>query len=114
MNKYIYWINKDVAKYALHFGINRNKKFIRYHKKPKHEDKLVFLKKELQDYFRWTDRELNKNWAVIEILLSNKDFCRQLDKLFGFDVKQCKLLGLKDRKPNIQPLPKNVMTLEGF
>ena|SRR3990167_5601708 len=104
VNKYIKYIDKKIAVYALHFKINKQKQFIRTIKKPDEEDKLEFLKIEIQNHYKWTDKELIKNWKVIEMFLKDKEYVKELDRSFAFTEEQCKLLDIPYIKPTIEKL----------
>ena len=116
MNKHIYWIDPRIVPYALHFGINKSKKFIQYVRKPKDDETLDFLKTVLQERYQWTDKELRKNWGVITMLMQDKEFLKSMDKMYGFNEKQCKELGIEYTKPIFEkkPKPKNMGGLSRF
>ena len=90
--------------YALHFGLHKQKRFIRYVKKEKEDEKLDFLKQNLQEYYDWSDKELKQNWFVVEMFLKDKKYVEDLDKMFGFNEKECKILGIVYDKPKMKKL----------
>ena len=107
LNKYYYYMPKNLILYALYFKIHKQKTFIRYLKQNKEEeDKLLFLKKELQEYYDWSDRELKQNWELVEMLIKDKNNLIELDKKFGFSEEECKVLNIPYNKPKLEKLEK--------
>ena len=102
LNKYLFWLDSDILKYALHFGINKNKRYIRYLKIEKKEDEYEWLKSYIQEMYDWSDRELKLNWSIIKILLNNENFKKELKKRFGFGQSECLMLGIDYKQPEFK------------
>lgn|SRR3990167_4274699 len=104
LNKHIFRMNKRVALYALHFGVNKQKRFIKGYKAQ--DDEWEWLHPHLQSAYGWSDKEIQKNWIVIAELLKDKDYCRQLDSKVAFNPTECKLLGIEYIKPVFKEIKK--------
>ncbi|MEK6883853.1 MAG: hypothetical protein AABY22_29760 [Nanoarchaeota archaeon] len=105
LNKYFYYMPKKTILYALYFKLHKQKTFIRYLKQnQEEEDRLLFLKKELQEYYDWSDKELKQNWELVEMLIKDKNNLIDLDRKFGFSEEECKVLNIPYNKPKLVKL----------
>mgnify|MGYP001566811224 CR=1 FL=1 len=95
LNKFLWWLDRDIMLYALHFGINKNKRYIHYLKKETIEDEFEWLKPYIQDLYDWSERELKINWEVIKLLLQDKNFKIKIDRQFGFTKEECEKLNIE-------------------
>lgn len=102
LNKHFFWMDKEIMKYAFHFGVNKNKKWIKNLKKEQIEDEYEWLKPYIQELYGWTDREIELNWQNVKLLLEWKDYKIMLDKKYGFDKKQCNLLKIDYIEPDFK------------
>ena len=102
LNKYLFWMDRDILKYALHFGVNKNKRYIRYLKVQEPEDEFEWLKPYIQQMYDWSDRELKLEWPIVRLLLQDIEFKKQLDTMFGFTKEECKKLGIEYIEPQFK------------
>jgi hypothetical protein len=95
VNKYIFFIDNQIALGMLYIGLRDKNTFIKYPKARKElEDKSFELKKQLaQRYYSWSEQEFSRNIKIFEYICW-EDVARAL----GCDKKERKLLGLKEIK----------------
>ena len=102
LNKYLFWLDRDILKYALHFGVHKNKRYIKYLKIEKQEDEFEWFKPYIQEMYDWSDRELKLNWDLVKILLQDIKFKQELDNKFGFTKEECNKLGVEYKEPEFK------------
>jgi hypothetical protein len=73
-------------------------------------EKEILLKEKIKLFYKWSNSEYEKNKIVIEFIDINK-----LNKIIGFDKKECKILGVKyeEKKYKFTDKPRTT-GLEGF
>ncbi len=104
LNKYAFWMDKDVYKYALHFGINKSKRFISTLKKLADKDeKTKLIKSCMQRYYKWSDREVEIHSDMIELIVDEEQL-NEWNKMYGLNKKECKVLGLEYKEPKLKKL----------
>jgi len=99
LNKYLFWLDRNILKYALYFGLNKNKRYIKYLKITEKEDEYEWLKSYIQELYDWSDKELKLNWNVVKILLQDINFKQELDNKFGFTKEECIKLNIEYKEP---------------
>lgn len=96
VNKYLFYLDANIAKSLLYSGLRDKNPYIKYPKASKEKDDKVYeLKKNLaKKYYSWSEQEFNRN-------ISNLPYIDWLEVLvaLGSEPKEYKMLGLKFDKP---------------
>ena len=113
VNKYMFWVDKEIVKGLLYLGLQDKNPFQKYPKATKQpEDKKAQLQQELAcQYFGWGPTEYAKNLSVVQYI----DW-QVVTRALGCDRKQCKLLGVPEPKfvKKAAPPAKNAPSLFDF
>jgi hypothetical protein len=114
VNKYMFWVDKEIVKGLLYLGLQDHNPFQKYPKATKQpEDKKATLMQELAcKFYGWGPSEYAKNASVMQYV----DWA-EVAKSLGCDRKQCKLLGVPEPKfvkPKVVPPAKKAATLFDF
>ena len=91
INRYFYYVDKKVLSRMLTLNITKHIRFIKTLPK-KQQDDLEFLKNYICRYYNWSESEYEKNKELID--LHDTELHKFLNKLYGFEKKELKLLGL--------------------
>ena len=102
-------VNKDLLKALLFFGVNKNKRYIKYLKKEIVDEELD---DDLKKYFGYSTNEFNK----VESLIDKKDaqLLIAVSKALGWDKVKCKKYGLTFKEPEKEFLTKKKVSLFDF
>lgn len=96
VNKYLFYLDVNIAKSLLYSGLRDKNPYIKYPKATKEKDDKVYeLKKNLaKKFYSWSEQEFNRN-------ISNLPYIDWLEILvaLGCESKEYKMLGLKFDKP---------------
>jgi hypothetical protein len=70
--------------------------FLKYPKKTKakEDESLEILRPYLKQLYGWSDKELENNKAIIDILINKPEFLQELNNKLGFTKEECKKLGI--------------------
>lgn len=112
VNKYLFFIDREIAKHLLFSGLTDKNTYIKYPKAAKEQkDKSYDLKKKLvMKYYKWSDQEFERNFQVLDFI----DWSHVATSL-GCETKERKLLGLKDSAKKSAPCAcKKSVTLFDF
>lgn len=101
VNKYMFFVDKEIIKGLLYIGLQDNNPYIKYPKATKEKvDKVFELKKTLaKKYYSWSEQEFNRNISMVDFIDWN-----EVALALGCDKKERKLLGLKEIKVTKKPL----------
>lgn len=89
------YVNYKLLRWLLYFKINIERKYIKYLKASKEDDKLLFLEEAIKKYFNYSEREYQFSKKILDKQLLSQDFKKMLSVAFGFDQKQCRALGVE-------------------
>jgi len=72
------------------------KGFVKYPKKTKEKENeiLEILRPYLKKLYSWSDKELETNKQIINIMIDKEDFLQELNQKLGFTKEECKKLGI--------------------
>lgn len=95
VNKYLFFIDNNIALGMLAIGLKDKNAYIKYPKATKKiDDKQFELKKELiKKYYSWGDQEFDRNINMLQYIDWN-----DIAIALGCDKKERKVLGLKEIK----------------
>ena len=112
VNKYLFFIDREIAKHLLFVGLADKNTYIKYPKATKETKYKSFdLKKQLvMKYYKWSDQEFERNFMVLDHI----DW-PQIATSLGCDTKERKLLGIKNDVKKVAPIScKKAATLFDF
>ncbi len=97
VNKYFFYIPKQIQKTLLYVGLTDKNPYIKYPKSVKvKEDKATLLQHELaKRYYGWSEQELSRNLTNLKYV----DWLQVLMAL-GCESSDYKTLGIKEPKPS--------------
>ena len=93
-NKMFFKVKPKFILSYLHFN-KRNKGFIRYPKKAKNTDEtLEILRPYIKKLYQWSDKDIEKNKIVIDLMLKKEQFVKYLNDSIGLDKADAKKFGI--------------------
>lgn len=96
INRMFFYCGKKTLCNGIFLNVNRTVRFIKYPKKPKNEEELVFLIPYICRYYGWSEREYEFYSHLIN--LEDEELHLELDRQFAFDKSECRKLGIKREK----------------
>lgn len=99
INKYFFWVNKEVLSRMLVLNINRNIKWIKTLPKKEDED-FAFLIPYICKYYNWSEKEFEHYKQFFD--LKSHDLHLELDKIYAFEKAECRKLGIKREKIKVK------------
>ena len=97
-NRNFFYASKNVLMNYIVLNVDRNQRFIKYPKAKKEEHELSFIIPYIQRYYGWSDREWEFNKEFID--LEDAELHQMLHRLYVFEDKERKKLGIKKEKIN--------------
>jgi hypothetical protein len=106
VNRYMFFVDKEIIKGLLYLGIRDKNIYIKYPKSLKvKEDKVFELKKELaKKYYRWSEQEFQRNLSNLSYIDWN-----EVLRALGCETKEYKILGIKEPKVTIAKPKKEII-----
>jgi len=95
INRYFFWVSKEVLSRQLVLGINRHVKFIKTLPK-KVEGDFDFIIPYILKYYGWSKKEWGHYKQFFN--LGSHDLHLELDKIYTFEKSECRKLGIKRDK----------------
>jgi hypothetical protein len=99
-NQYFFTVDKSVVKRFIVLQKNHSFKFMKSLKKDTQDDKFDFLIEAVCKYYGWSRREYEIHKEFINLL--DADLHQLLHRRYGFDKKECKILGLQTEKIKVK------------
>lgn len=99
-NMYFFTIPKSVVRHFIVLQKNHGFKFMKSLKKEKSDDKLQFLYDAVCRYYNWSMREFELHKEFIDLM--DPDLHTMLHHKYGFEKKECKILGITDEKIKVK------------
>jgi len=96
INEQFFFVDKTILSHQLFLSINRSVRFIKYPKKDMVEHEFGFLVPYIQRLYGWSDREYSFYADLID--LGDTELHQELHRMFGFDSKECRKLGISFKK----------------
>lgn len=72
----------------------------------KADERLEIIKPYIKDFYHWGEREFQEQSKILLLMLEKEEFRNELNRLFAFDKKECKKLGLKFDDYKLKPIEK--------
>ena len=104
INKHFFYTKPEILKGLLSLGIDKHQRFMRYPKAAKKDidKKIEIIKPYVMKIYGWSSKVFEQQKHLID-----QAFIIELNKLCGFDKRECKALGIEFKEFKVEK-PKNV------
>ena len=99
-NEYFFTIPKQVLRHFIVLHKDHQYKFMKSLKKEKKDDKFDFLIEAVCTYYGWSRREYELHKDFLNLM--DEELHQELHRLYGFEKKECKLLGINTEKMKVK------------